>query len=961
VTLPNIAPLFSLAVFAAITLATSAQDPQESFEKELIAACNQHDQSTIETLIREHRLWVKPVVNQLISEYITLQLNGDVDAASETKQCASHIANSFQEIHGEKSLTIGVAYLDGWEREQLELKFKADSFYAYATDLRIGGNQPEKAIQEFHEALALYSDIGDVRGQGEVLGGLGFMYFGSNPDTSLYYYEKALKAREQVDDKYLMGGTLNTIGLIYYYYTPDLDTPISYFTAAAELREETGHWPGLGSTLLILGEAYQYKGELDSAIQCFERSYLGFEKAGNNSRKAEAKLHSGTLLIRISKYPDALEHLNTSLELYHVIQDTMMLGDVYTQLAIVNAYLGDYETAIEHAGKAFDLYEAIDEYWGLAGAYNHTGIVLQEVNRPEKAAEYYQRALEIYTELEDQEHIVIISNNLGTVEFDLGIYDKAAEYHKQALHICQQTGNRTGELPTLLNLANAQNMLGELDEARTNYDAALLLSKELNSPEIEWKVLVGIAENYQLRGDFEKAIEYNEMGLSQVEELRQSLQTTEYRTSYFARERFAFEDVIDMLGEMHDADPMAGYDLKAFEYAQRCKSRSFLDHLDRALPASMAKIQESNLEKNTVMLEYILGDSCSYLWVITEDHHRMIRVPDRNTIEQQVETFRFALTRPDEENITFLSQSGYSLYEQLVQPVIPLLPDEAHLLILPDGILNYIPFEALITENANYQGLRSLSSLKYLNNEHSISYGQSSSVWLARNTTQEKGGSPTQLQMDLIAFGDPIYEEEAESQEELRQGLRRLVYSGEEVKQIASLFDEGLTEIYLREEATEENLTQNDQLSSFRYIHFATHGITDDQNPENSCLVLSRGASTPEDGYLRASEISNMALQADLVVLSACQTGLGRMIRGEGMIGLSRSFMYAGAYSLMASLWNVSDNSTSILMNRFYTNLIKEGLNKAEALREARLSMIKDGEFAHPFYWAPFILTGSWE
>jgi CHAT domain-containing protein/Tfp pilus assembly protein PilF len=787
------------------------------------------------------------------------------------------------------------------------------------------------------------------------------MYFGSNPDTSLHYYEKALKARRQVDDKYLMGGTLNTIGLIYYYYTPDLDTPISYFNAAAEIREEIGHWPGLGSTLLILGEAYQYKGELDSAIQCFERSYLGFEKAGNNSRMAEAKLHSGTLLIRTSKYPDALEHLNTSLELYRVIQDTMMLGDVYTQVAIVNAYLGDYETAIEHASKAFDLYEAIDEYWGLAGAYNHTGIVLQEVNRPEKAAEYYQRALEIYTELEDQEHIVIISNNLGTVEFDLGSYDKAEEYHMQALNICQQTGNRTGELPTLLNLANAQNMLGELDEARTNYDATLLLSKELNSPEIEWKVLVGIAENFQLRGDFANAIEYNEMGLSQVEELRQTLHTAEYKTSYFARERFAFEDVIDMLGEMHDADPGSGYDLKAFEYAQRCKSRSFLDHLDRALPASMNKIQESGLDKNTVMLEYILGDSCSYLWVITKDHHRMIRVPDRNTIEQQVETFRFALTRPDEENIAFLSESGYSLYEQLVQPVIPFIPDEAHLLILPDGILNYIPFEALITERPDPQGLSSLSSLNYLINEHSISYGQSSSVWLARNNNPAQGGSQPQHQMELIAFGDPVYLEGSESQDELRQGLRRLIYSGEEVKMIAALFEEGSTEIFLRETATEEHVKRNGHLTSTRYIHFATHGLIDDRNPENSCLVLSHSKNTPEDGNLRASEISGMSLTSDLVVLSACQTGLGRMVRGEGMIGLSRSFMYAGASSLIASLWNVSDNSTSILMTRFYTNLIKEGLNKAEALREARLSMIKDGEFAHPFYWAPFILTGSWE
>jgi CHAT domain-containing protein len=636
-----------------------------------------------------------------------------------------------------------------------------------------------------------------------------------------------------------------------------------------------------------------------------------------------------------------------------------MLGDVYTQLAIVNAYLGDYETAIEHAGKAFDLYEAIDEYWGLAGAYNHTGIVLQEVNRPEKASEYYLNAHEIYTELEDQEHIVIISNNLGTVEFDRGNYSKAEDYHLQALLISRQNEIKTGELPSLLNLANAENMLGKLDEARIHYDSALLLSKELNSPDNKWKIMVGIAENYQLRGDFAEAIEYNEMGLSQVEELRQTLHTAEYKTSYFARERFAFEDVIDMLGEMHDADPGSGYDLKAFEYAQRCKSRSFLDHLERATPVNLNDIKASVKDDQTVFLEYILGDSCSYLWVITKDQYQMIKLPEREKLEQLVETFRFSLTQPNDENISFLIQAGHALYKQLIQPAISDIPEEAHLVILPDDILNYIPFEALIAENVNLQDQASFSTLTYLVKKYSISYGQSSSVWMARNDNPAQGGSHPQYQMELIAFGDPVYQEDTDHQDELRQGLRRLKYSGEEVKMIANLFDDSSTEIYLRETASEEHVKGNDHLSSTRYIHFATHGLIDDRNPENSCLVLSHGKNTPEDGNLRASEISGMSLNSDLVILSACQTGLGRMVRGEGMIGLSRSFMYAGATSLIASLWNVSDNSTSILMTRFYEHLVNDGLNKAEALRTAQLSMLKDEVFGHPFYWAPFVLTGS--
>ena len=963
-----------LAALSTFIQPAAAQATQDAFATDLIAACQEKNNPIVKSLILEHRLWVKPVVNQLISDYIHRTMTGSKVRAASLKDAATLISQTFEESFGEKSLSIATAYLDTWGMEQLGKKAQADRIYGIATDLRKGGQQMDEATIKFLQSLELYTEIGDVRGQGEVLGGLGYIYYFIDADTCLSYYQKALVARQKVDDRYLVGGTLNTIGLVYYNFFYDLDKGIEYFEKAAAVREEIGHWSGLGVTLSKLGEVYKYNGEVAHAITTFEKSYLINQKAGDQFRMAEAKLNSGTILIKTGKYPEALNHLQVSLEMGQEMSDTLLLGDVHVQLAMAYAYLGDYDTAIRHATGAFSMYEAIDDPWGLAGAYNNTGFVLHEVGRLRKASEYYEKSLEIYTALEDQEHILILSDNLGTLEFDLGNFKEAEEYHQHAFQISKEIQLESGEMSSLVNLANAQNRLGKLDEALAHYESALLLSRELNSPEIEWKVLVGIGETYKLFDDYSKAIEYNEMGLTIIEELRNTLDSEEYRSSYLARERYAFEDVIHMLGELHEADHSKEYDLLAFEYAQRCKSRSFLDQMEKTNPAStgnkvsfsaktisLKDVQKSGIEKNTVILEYSLGDSSSHLWVISSDKYKMIKLPDRKTLQELVETFRFSILNPDQDNKAFLQQSGQNLYKYLIQSAEPYISRKSNLVILPDGVLNYVPFQVLITDPPDKQSDQTYTEISYLVKKYPISYGQSSSVLMNLIEERHQETDSQQKLKDLIAFGDPVYINNGSDNNTSRSGFKRLEHSGNEVESIVGFFKAGMTDIYLRENASEENVKQNNRLSEYRYIHFACHGQMDEKNPEKSSLVLSQDSPSSEDGFFQASEISVLKLNANLAVLSACQTGLGKLIRGEGMIGLSRSFMYAGTPSVVVSLWSVSDISTSILMKKFYENLIRKGLTKAEALHLAQISMIKDEKYAHPFFWAPFVLTGDWQ
>jgi CHAT domain-containing protein len=436
--------------------------------------------------------------------------------------------------------------------------------------------------------------------------------------------------------------------------------------------------------------------------------------------------------------------------------------------------------------------------------------------------------------------------------------------------------------------------------------------------------------------------------------------------------------VIDMLCSFYEKDNTKGYDILAFQYAERSKSRVLLELLTESvanlnkgnsqeaeaiknpLPVSLKEVQALCPDKNTVILEYSVGDSSSCLWVITQTAHQLFKLPSRKSLQAQIEAFRFALLNPDQTNNDFFTKGGFSLYQKLLQPAQSYLTKKSKLVIIPDGILNYLPFEVLLTENRGIGSPPSYSELPYLMKKYPVSYAQSASV-LKSLLSEKSGVSQTYPgNRKLVAFGDPVYDSANDSSGTSANKYQRLECSAKEIENIASLFKKGNADIYLRGDATEENVKREGELKKFNYVHFATHGFIDESKPDFSSLVLTQDKNSEEDGFLRATEIFNLNLNADLVVLSACQTGLGKLIRGEGMVGLTRAFMYAGTPSVLVSLWSVKDASTATLMSDFYKNLIKGKLSKTDALRKAQLSMLGNEKFAHPFYWAPFVLVGDW-
>ncbi len=374
-------------------------------------------------------------------------------------------------------------------------------------------------------------------------------------------------------------------------------------------------------------------------------------------------------------------------------------------------------------------------------------------------------------------------------------------------------------------------------------------------------------------------------------------------------------------------------------------------------PVSIDEAKTLCPDKNTVVFEYSVGDSSSCLWVITRSDHQIFKLPRRKILQEQIETLRFSLLDPQQGISDFFTNAGSILYEELIKPAESFLSKKSKLIIIPDGVLNYLPFEVLLTENKKTTADISYSDLPFLVKKYPVSYGQSASVLKTIISNPEEEAKQKAVGKRLLAMGDPLYEDTLFN---ARIKYPRLEFTGKEIENIASYFSAGSSEIYLRDKATEENFKRNSALNEFNYIHFATHGLIDETKPDLSSLVLTSGRNSGEDGFLQAAEIFGLKLNADLVVLSACQTGLGKLIRGEGMVGLTRAFMYAGTPSVLVSLWSVSDMSTAALMGEFYKNLIKNNLSRTDALRKAQLSMISDEKYAHPFYWAPFVLIGDW-
>lgn len=452
----------------------------------------------------------------------------------------------------------------------------------------------------------------------------------------------------------------------------------------------------------------------------------------------------------------------------------------------------------------------------------------------------------------------------------------------------------------------------------------------------------------------------------------------------------------------------------AIENDIRNKSQQRYKALTSTQPLTLAQVRQEVLDEKTALLEYSLGSEASYLWVVTREFVRLFKLPKRAELEAQADGLRRQMLPPEERQsiarltatdtprsikvrrrdalpaASAFAAASHKLYQSILEQAIGVVGTR-RLLIVPDGALSFVPFEALVTapDGADY------AALPYLAKTNETIYAPSASV-VAAVRGQISGNAVTDSTAILL-IADPIFDTDDERMKNLAAGasttsvarglglssaiadvaeeqtdsgipagfrLPRILGTREEAEQIGQTAESaGLkAERWLDLDASEANVEERD-LKPYHVLHFATHGLLNARRPQFTGMVLSLvGNKDGRDGFLRTSEVFNLRLSSPLVVLSACETGLGKETRGEGVMGLTRAFMYAGAPVVVVSLWSVNDKATADLMADFYKNLLaKNGAKPAAALFATRQNMIAGRQYSAPFYWAPFVLVGDWQ
>ena len=364
---------------------------------------------------------------------------------------------------------------------------------------------------------------------------------------------------------------------------------------------------------------------------------------------------------------------------------------------------------------------------------------------------------------------------------------------------------------------------------------------------------------------------------------------------------------------------------------------------------------QAQLAPDEAVVSYFMGDSTYRAFAITPEHFRVVPLPVDTLLSERIATLRQMLST-DSAAADGYRQAAYALYQQLLAPVVADSTFAAvkKLTLIPDGVLGYLPFELLLTQPATAAG--EYAKLPYLLRDYTVRYGYSA-TWLFHPFSRPETSASNQY----VAFAPHYPATVSDTMQQLAFGRFRnqvapLRWNQQEAKNI----DKHLPGVsYTQGAAVKRRFKE--EASQYRIVHLAMHALIDDQNPMYSRLVFSQDtADTQEDSSLNAYELYNMEIPAELVVLSACETGYGKLERGEGIMSLARAFAYAGCPSIVMSHWLVDDKSSAQLMDHFYRYLSK-GLSKDESLRQAKLAYLETASVqkAHPFFWANFVLIGN--
>jgi len=719
----------------------------------------------------------------------------------------------------------------------------------------------------------------------------------------------------------------------------------------------------LATTLNWTGIIYRELGNLPRSMDAFKEAGAYADSSENELDQALARANTGDVYLYMNLPDRALEAYRGAVAQFDTLGAVSSARSALAGMADAHQSRGEYETALQIYRDIYNRDQAVDSRGDMAGDLVNVGNALNNLGRLDEALHTFREATALAGELARKD--LVWRSYLGTADcFERrGVLDSAQVYNGMAIDLLETFRGRA------LSEATRTAFLGQRAYV---YEAQIHVLGKLwertGSQEFARRALA-VAERGKARALLESMGEGRvdlDAGVDSVLAARQhrverALKEVQYRLRlvetgeipadsarvFKARLRDLEKEQTDVLEQIRLNNPRFGT-------------------LDAGKPSDLETLRRDLLrDKHDVLLEYALGDSASYVWVVTRKDLTLAALPPRSEIEGAVQRLRSGLTSPRAAGDAAYLDGATALYRMLLEPVAGPLAKAKTVLIVPDGALQFVPFGALLRKAPDAplpedgpERNATFAALPYAFSGQVLCYGSSATTLatLARNRSTD-----SLKHARLLGLGAPAFAAAGDSAAEtglVRAGLAPLPFTRGEVEAIAQRFPPDRREILLGEEARESRITAPGFLDRFDILHFATHGLIDERYPERSSLALSHPRDASEDGYLQASEIYRLHTHAGLVVLSACETGLGKMVAGEGVLGLPRAFFYAGASEVLVSLWSVSDRSTASLMDGFYQNLITRGEPPARALAGAKGQLRRSHDFAHPFYWAPFVLMG---
>ncbi|MBD2298420.1 CHAT domain-containing tetratricopeptide repeat protein [Nostoc sp. FACHB-190] len=853
--------------------------------------------------------------------------------------------------------------------------------------------EKQKALEFYNQALPIRRAVGDRKGEANTLNNIGLVYDDlGEKQKALEFHNQALPIRRAVGDRSGEAVTLNNIGLVYFTLG-EKEKALSFFNQALPIRRAVGDRSGEATTLNNIGAVYSDLGEKQKALEFHNQALPLYRAVGDRSGEAVTLNNIGFVYSNLGEKQQALSFYNQALSLRRAVGDRSGEAESLNNIGKIYSDLGEKQKALSYLNQALPLLRAVGDRSGEATTLNNIGTVYDDLGEKQQALSFYNQALPLLRAVGDRSGEAGTLFNIASVERDNGNLETALTQIEAAVKIIEglRTEIKSQDLRTSY-FATVQ------DYYKFYIDLLMQLHKQSPTKGYAAEAL-HISERARARVLLELLTEANAKIRKGVDPKllaqEQSLQEQIDAKDKLRRDLISKAAPAAAIQELKQEIANLLNQYKQLQTQIRTTSPKYAALTDPE-PLKSAQIQQQ-LDANTVLLQYSLGKERSYLWVVTPNSLDSYELPAQAQIEKAANNFRQSLVKP---SATSKQQAAAAtqLSQIILAPVANKLANK-RLVIVADGVLQNIPFAAITdpTTQESYQPL--------LINHEIVNLPSASTIAILRQETQKRPKAPKAIAI----LADPVYKaddsrvtgkpeplsitpeldvspadannkdnkpEDNSITSDLdlqrsalsrsarnfnRNDWERLNGTREEAQAILKLGSAKDSLAAFGFDANYDWIT-NPQLSQYSVIHLATHGFADDINPELSGIVLSLvdKQGKPQRGYLRLNDIFNLDFPADLIVLSACQTGQGKEIQGEGLVGLTRGFMYAGSPRLVVSLWDVDDEGTKELMSEFYRQMWKEGKSPVAALRAAQLSLWQNPNWRKPLYWAAFTLQGEW-